>query len=445
MNRNIFRSVLVIFLSVLAINFSAHANFAGYVRETSDTAGNFLNVSKNNKISLEKERLIFTLGYKVDFKGTFWFKNLSQKKQEIILAFPQASFWDAKYDDGVKNYVPDKYYPLNADLKINGKKMKFESEKVSLRKTGEPYGPKDLLPDQVIKKEVIRYAGAHEAEEPPSLPIILWYLKKTVFMPGEIKKIEISFERPWFYQDNIWGEFAVESDGKRYFNYITETARTWAHGTIKDFEAQIIYPQDAKNYISFYPEGWESDQIGNLILKKKNWSPGPDDEIKFIWQSKYEIVQDIAHQGDPSCNDYLWRYLFDGSAKTAWCANMNIPDPKRYGVRLLDNHRNLEIKKIKMTIGFAGNPISYKQYARPKKILFYDSEDETSWDGKSSLFKVQENIGWQKVIDLKDIWEPQVFDLGESVYPGSIVNFKILETYAGEKSQDVFISELDFE
>jgi hypothetical protein len=58
---------------------------------------------------------------------------------------------------------------------------------------------------------------------------------------------------------------------------------------------------------------------------------------------------------------------------------------------------------------------------------------------------VKEKIGWQKVIDLKDTREPQVFDLGEPAYIGSIVNFKILETYAGEKSQDVFISELDFE
>jgi hypothetical protein len=432
-------------LSILAIHFSAYANFAGYIRETSDTAGDFLNVNKNNQISLEKERLIFTLGSKVDFKGTFWFKNLSQKKQGIILAFPQASFWDAKYDVGLKNYVPDKYYPLNADLKINGKKVKFESEKVSLRKSGLPYGPKDLLPDHVIKKEVIRYAGSNEAEDPPSLPIILWYLKKAVFMPGEIKIVEISFTRPWFYQDKAWGDYEIESDGKRYFSYITETARTWAQGIVKDFEARIIYPQDAKNHISFYPEGWESDQTGNLIMKKKNWSPGPDEELKFIWQSKYEIVQDVAHQGKPSCQDYFWRYLFDGSAKTAWCANMNIPDPKRYGVRLLDNHRNLEIKKIKMTIGFAENLISYRQYARPKKILFYESEDETSLDENSFSYKVKENIGWQKVIDLKDTWEPQVFDLGESVYPGAILNFKILETYAGEKSQDVFISELDFE
>lgn len=436
---------------ILSFSLSSSANFGGYKRSISDTAGDFLNYKQNNSISLEKEELNFILGQRINFHGTFWFKNTSNKKEKLTLAFPQSSYWSAKHEFG-RGYLPDTYYPLDAKVIINDKKTEFDEEKFSVKEN--LMSNIELLSGTEIKPKVIQYAEMHEAERPPSLPIIIWNLKEISFNPGEKIKIEIAFTRPWFYEDKYWDD-GIKTDGTRYFNYITETATTWANGIVKEFIAQVSYPPDATEQIDFKPLEWEINNNGKAIMKKNNWSPDENENISFIWRSKYKMISSDLYPCDSYYKDYHWRFLFDGSSETAWCTNKKGKDCSRYGLKPLkievaqmnqtshmqhQEDKDFVIKKIKITNGFSKNKKTYKYNSRPKKIMFYISNDKIDKNGK-----IKEDVNWKKVVKLKDTMEEQIFDLSMPVNIKDGLNFKILEVYEGKKYDDICTSEIDFE
>lgn len=451
---------LLLFLTTLVTFSSIYGNFGGYYRGHQLGVGDFLQVASKNQISLKKERLNFILGQRVSFHGVFWFENTSDKSVAIDLAFPQKTFWEVF--ENHRRKIETTLYELDPLLKINGEKVSFDDKQFSEYKREMEFGfgnfvlgksPKNggvirLFSKSEAKNKALDYAKHHMAESPSLMPLVLWLKKRITFNPRETHKVEISFTLPWYYEDQIW-PYSFRSDLKRYFEYFTETAKTWHGGFVEDFEAKVRYPEDATDHIELSPKGWVNNGKGEAVLKKNNWAPDEGENISFAWKSDY-----IANRNELCGNstlyygDFHWRFLFDGSAKTAWCISPELlkkchsisfttcgkrpSDSLKYGcIRGADTPSKM-IKGVKIISGFAKNMGLFKQNSRPKKIIFYIKGDGGFWS----------KYEWKQKFYLEDSLEPQYFEFDKPVDLTKVLHFEIDKIFKGSKYSDVCLSEI---
>lgn len=456
---------LYLLFILLFASSNSFGNFGGYFRTHQLGVGDFLQVSSENKISLKKERLHFILGQRINFHGIFWFENASNEAISIDMAFPQKTFWEAPYSKKSKYYYePGVLHQFSPKLKIKAIKTSFNDQKYSKYSRGmhfsfgklvlnkENGGGISLSSETEIKKNVIEYAQIHEAQNPPAFPVILWLIKRVDFKAREEKKIEISFTLPWYYEDQIWSGTRIESDLNRYFEYITETAKTWLGGVVWDFEAKVNYPEEAADNIDFSPKGWVNSKKGEVVLKKKNWAPEENENIRFTWKSDFKSVG-IGLAYDPCKNvvyykDYHWRFLFDGSAQTAWCTQLktlkkclpfgfktcapNQPKSNYYGCKSRTRKPPKKIKGVKIISGYAKNQQLFNQNSRPKRITFYIG----------GAYLGEEKAEWKQTFIIKDSIDPQYFEFDKSIDLSRSLHFDIDAVYEGEKFTDICISEI---
>jgi hypothetical protein len=451
---DMFTRIIVFYaiISVVLMPSTVSANFGGYIGPKLGGSGSFYNLDKNSKIELTRENLNIILGQRVNFQGVFHFKNTSNEEQKVILAFPQFSYWDAPWNGG--NYVPVKYYPLNAVLRIDDAPTQFDSEKFSKRIT--TYNEIQLFDPNDFKSFVTEYANTHEAESPPSMPMLIWYLKEVSFPPGQTVKIDIAFTRPWFFRDEDWS-YGITSDGNRYFDYITQTANTWAGGNIVEFTVTVTHPSDAWSNLEIHPEGWRRVNDQTITLSRSNWSPAQNEDLHFIWASKLHMISDDYHHcfQDMYYGDFHWRFLSDGSSSTAWSATENALKCRKFGLKAFNEKRERDeygridekeapsrlVDTIYLINGFAKSKKLYEQNSRPRRIRFYISEDKNI-DYRTMEF--EEHVIWEQTFEIEDTDKLQILSLNRKIDISKILNFQILDIYEGSKYSDICISEVAF-
>ncbi len=465
------RKMIFLILIVLLLSFSLFPNFGGYEISKLDGAGAILNVDKNNSIELIKERLFFTLGQRVKLRGIFHFYNSSSKEKQITFGFPIESFWEVLWDRESGDYYPKEIYnSIKVRIRINGTPVKNVREKLSLRTDN--FRQVELLSKEDMKSKPVPYImkKAGELNAKPGLPILVWKLFNQKIQTKKSVKIEISFVTPWAFVDEFWSD-NMYTDGIRFFNYITSTASTWKNGKIKDFKAVVRFPGDAESRVDLFPAPgyWERRGKGHFIFNKKDFSPAYNDHLHFVWISKYSLnipgkinhfslddyseeeqkrklkINDICWD-NRYYEDYQWRFLFDGTAATAWSGRAEVLNNAEYKISRINGkigertykkvfpykewYSKLKYvfkypkdpEKISIISGFARDIKTYKNNSRPKKIILFLGE------------------GIKQEINLKDTMEKQVFELKKA--PKGL-RFKILSVYPGDKYDDVCISEID--
>lgn len=297
------RNILII--TFITISQFAFANFGGYIKQDSEGVGNLYLSSKNSTIRLINEAIYIDLNQRVNFKAKFTFYNDSEIDQTITLGFPQYSYWDVPYGD--IGYQPGKYYPLKADFAVNGENSEFDKTLFSTRL--DSYEDVQLYTSNEMKVKLIEYAGMHEAETPPSMPILIWELKELNFKSNDTVVVEIGFVRPWFYKDESWSN-KIETDGVKLFDYIFETGKTWKNGTIENFTCKITFPEDANKQINFNRNDFQKISNNQILIKKQDWKPSSSENLKIKWLSTYQISSfnyDILYY-----DTYNWHHATDG-------------------------------------------------------------------------------------------------------------------------------------
>ena len=428
-------------ISAICITYLSQANFGGYYRYSTEGGGAILNSSNSQLIELIKEDISINLDQRVAFTATFLLKNTSNEEQELTLAFPQFSYWDIPYVSG-SGYTPQEYYPLNEKLTINGNTVSFDEEM---------YSEKFVSSEQIklknrnsFSEQLIKYAGMNEAESPPSMPFVIWKLKKVTFSANETKTVRISFKRPWFFKDELWS-FGSRTTGERSFEYIFETANTWKNSKISEFNMTINFPKDAWKNLNLDNEWFQKTSSTSVQVNKTDWSPSSSENLNLVWKSDYEL----SISDDRNCfnaiyyHDYSWRFGFDGSKVTSWCfttSNMNCENFKlkpfdpltKFSERVkVQPKRNLETrsaKKLFVINGFAKSQKLADQNAKPRTIqlTYVDIHDE---------------IHKQNILLANSI-AVQTFDLDKEAVVTKNFYLKVLDYYPGTKYQDVCIAEM---
>mgnify|MGYP006283834233 CR=1 FL=1 len=424
------RNILII--TLITISQFAFANFGGYVKQNSEGAGNLYLSSKNSTIRLIEETIDIDLNQRVNFKAKFTFYNDSETDQTITLGFPQFSYWDVPHGDN--GYQPGKYYPLKADFAVNGENSAFDKTLFSTRL--DSYDGVQLYTSNEMKVKLIEYAGMHEAESPPSMPILIWELKELNFKSNDTVVVEIGFVRPWFYKDESWSN-KIETDGVKYFDYIFETGKTWKNSTIENFTCKITFPEDAYKQIDFNRSDFQKISNNQILIEKQNWKPSSSENLNIEWFSTFQISSfnyDILYY-----DTYNWHHSTDGSKMTAWCfkeqdLNENPLFIKKINYPIIKEHEMIQTKKFDSPIyvtkisiinGFTKNSNTFSTNSRVKTI-------ELTINNKN------------QVISLKDSADKQTFDLIEKADIGKGISFKIIDYYNGSKYDDICISEIDF-
>ena len=422
----------ILLLILILISHFAFANFGGYIKQDSEGAGNLYLSSKNSAIRLIKESIDIHLDQRVNFKARFTFYNDSETDQDITLGFPQFSYWDVPY--GKNGYQPGEYYPLRADFIVNGENSEFDKTLFSTRL--DSYDGVQLHTSDEMKAKLIQYASRHEAESPPSMPILIWELKELVFKSKDTITVEIRFVRPWFYKDESWSN-KIETEGVKSFDYIFETGKTWKNSMIENFSCKITFPSDAAEQIDFNRKDFRKISNTQILIEKQNWKPNKTENLKIEWFSTYQISSfnyDMIYY-----STYNWHHATDGSKKTAWCfkekdlndkplliKKINYPVQKGRMIQARDFKSPVYVTKIQFLNGFAKNSKTFSTNSRIKTI-------ELIINDKTQL------------ISLKDTPTRQTFDLIEKVDIGKGISFKIIDYYNGSKYDDICISEIDFE
>lgn len=425
------KNILIILL--IFISQFAFANFGGYVKQDSEGAGNLYLSSKNSTIRLINESIDIDLNQRVNFKAKFTFFNDSESDQVITLGFPQYSYWDVPY--GENGYEPGKYYPLKADFAINGENGKFDKTLFSPRM--DSYDGVKLFTTSEMKDKLIQYAGMHEAETPPSMPILIWELKELKFKSKDTIVVEIGFVRPWFYKDESWSN-KIETDGVKSFDYIFETGKTWKNSMIENFTCKITFPEDAKKQIDFNRTDFKEVSDNQILIEKQNWKPSNTENLSIEWFSTYQISS--FNYSMLYYDTYNWHHATDGSKMTAWCfkeqdlnenplfiRKINYPINKEYEmIQTKKFDSPIYVTKISIINGFAKNSKTFTTNSRVKTA-------ELTINKKT------------QVIALKDSADKQTFDLLEKADIGKGISFKIIDYYNGSKYDDICISEIEFE
>jgi hypothetical protein len=437
-----FTSRLKHLLTILILAFANQclANFGGYYRYSTEGGGTILNSSSSQVVELLREEISIELDQRIGFKATFYLSNTSTEQHDLMLAFPQYSYWDIPYVSG-KGYEPGNYYPLNEILNVNGNFESFDEALFS--KKYELYDQIKLENKSEFNSQLVEYANRHEAESPPSMPFVIWKLKKISFAPNETKTITIEFKRPWFYQDEVWSS-GHRTTGERSFQYIFETANTWKNSRIGEFNMSIRFPSDAWDNLNLDQDGFEKVSNDLVKVRRLNWSPSSNENLSIIWKSGFSM-----HTPDSECKDalyyrdYSWRFGMDGSKETSWCINTSNLDCGNFEIKPIPPETKLSetgrielnpsprpkyASKLMIINGFAKSKGLAAQNAKPKNILL------TYLDTKGVLH--------EQLIHLKDTTEIQTFDLNQEANITNEFFLRILDYYPGTRYQDVCIAEL---
>lgn len=428
-------------ITVLVLLFSqlCFANFGGYYRYSTEGGGTILNSSNSQLIALIREDITIDLDQRVNFQAVFYLKNTASEEQEITLAFPQFSYWDIPYRSGF-GYTPENHYPLNEDFLINGSQISFDEELYSTK--FESYENVKLENKSAFAPKLVEYAGMHEAEAPPSMPFVIWKLKKVKFAPGETIDIEISFKRSWFFKDESWS-FGQRTTGKRSFQYIFETANTWKDSKIDEFNLSIKFPSDAWDNLNLDNEWFQRVSDTEVSVRKTNWSPASSENLHLTWKSDYQLSNIKGCYRALYYDDYSWRYGFDGSKTTSWCITASSVNCGSFSLSPIDsltkkspsgrveinrNPKQQIATRLKVINGFAKSELLAKQNAKPKTIIL-----------------VYEDIlgnSHEQNIELANRTTLQVFELTEPAVTTKGVQIKITDHFSGTKYDDVCVAEI---
>ncbi|NPA38158.1 MAG: hypothetical protein GXO47_15045 [Chlorobi bacterium] len=425
------RNILIIIL--ITISQFAFANFGGYIKQDSEGAGSLYLCADNSTIRLINESIDIDLNQRVSFKARFTFYNDSETDQTITLGFPQYSYWDVPY--GNKGYQPGKYYPLKADFAVNGENSEFDKTLFSIRL--DSYDGVKLYTSNEMRDKLIEYAEMHEAESPPSMPILIWELKELNFKSNDTVVVEIEFVRPWFYKDESWSN-KIETDGIKSFDYIFETGKTWKDSTIENFSCKITFPDDAIEHINFNRKDFQKLSSNEILIEKQNWKPSSSENLKIEWYSTYQISSfnyDMLYY-----STYCWHHATDGSRKTAWCFKEKDLNEKPLFIKKINYPINKEHVKIQSKE--FDNPI----YVTKISIINGFAKDSKTFSTNSRVKTIELIINdTTQIITLKDSSTKQTFDLIEKADIGQGILFKIINYYNGSKYDDICISEIEFE
>lgn len=420
-------------ITLMMISQFAFANFGGYIKQDSEGAGNLYLSSENSTIRLINESIDIELNQRVIFKARFTFLNDSENDETITLGFPQYSYWDVPYTDN--GYKPGKYYPLKADFSINGEKSDFDETRFTSRL--DTYSNVRLYSKNEMTNKLIKYAEGHEAETPPSMPILIWELKMLDFKAKDTIVIDISFTRPWFFKDESWSN-KIETDGIKSFDYIFETGKTWKNKEIRDFSCRISFPEDAINNINFNRNDYRKISENEILIEKQNWIPNSNENLRIDWLSTYQIsthnYKMIYYKA------YSWHNATDGSKMTAWCFKENDL-----------NEIPVNIKKINHPVKKEFEMIQSESFEKPiyvTKIHFVNgfAKNDKTFYTNSRIKTVNLNINNKtQTIVLEDSADKQTYELIEQVDIGQGFSFSIIDHYDGTKYDDICISEISFE
>jgi len=268
----------LILLSFFIFINSAYANFGGYTRSKIAALGRQYVYNPNNVVELTKERLTLSISDKLNLNGKFWFKNTSDKKVTIHLAFPQKTFWEIPYNEKSKRYVPGKISKIKPKILINGKHKKF-SQDVTL--TMNSTKKIKFLSFDEIRPTLVEYAGRNEAQSPPQMDVYLWFHKEISMRAKEVVLVDISFSTDWSYKDKEWSDRTEKSD--RYFEYITATGGTWKGGVITDFKFIVNLSSEYENKLLFKPtKKWNKISSLKYEFSERNYIPEKHIYIKNI-------------------------------------------------------------------------------------------------------------------------------------------------------------------
>jgi len=422
--------ICLVLLIVCLYNLS-FANFGGYYRYSTEGGGAILNSSNNQMIELLKEDILIHLDQRVDFTATFQLKNTSNIIQELTLAFPQFSYWYVPFVSE-KGYTPADYYPLNEALIINNKLTSFDEELFSDKFSNTDQI--ELKDKSSFSKLLIQFAETTEAESPPSMPFVIWKLKKVSFLPNEVKTVSISFTRPWFFEEEVWS-FGHRSSGERNFEYIFETANTWKNSKIGNFNMTITFPEDAWENLNLNDKWFEITANNTVRVKKTNWTPSASDNLNIVWKSNFSLnvideCWDVLYNAD-----YSWRFGSDGSTETSWCfkpSDMNCEE-----IEISFINRNIQskakdergtLKKFVVINGFAKTQALAAQNAKPKNIqlVYTDIHGEKHFQN----------------ILLSNQTAKQSFNLIKESALSQNFYFSVLDYYPGTKYDDICIAEM---
>jgi hypothetical protein len=428
-------------LTILILAFSnmCFANFGGYYRYSTEGGGTILNSSNSQLIELVKEDITILLDQRVNFRAVFYLKNTSSEEQELTLAFPQFSYWDVPYKSG-SGYSPENYYPLNEKLLINGNQISFDEELYSDK--FKSYENIKLENKSTFSGKLVEYAGMHEAETPPSMPFVIWKLKKVKFAPDETIAIDISFKRSWFFKDESWS-IGQRTTGERNFQYIFETANTWKNSKIGQFNMSIKFPSDAWDNLNLDNPWFQRISENEVTVKKTNWSPESSENLDLTWKSDFQLSNVKGCFEALYYDDYSWRYGFDGSKTTSWCITSSLVNcgsfelspidslTKKSASGRIETNRNPKqqiVTQLKIINGFAKSEKLASQNAKPKTIVLVYID--TSGNTNEQIIKLTNNIAIQTF----ELTEPAIITKG--------IQLKITDYYPGTKYQDVCLAEM---
>ncbi|MDH5232667.1 MAG: hypothetical protein OEY38_21625 [Gammaproteobacteria bacterium] len=433
---------------LVATSSIANANFGGYDRGEIVGVGSILNVIEDNDISLEKERLQFIVDQRVKFSGLFEFKNTSDKPKLVTFAFPQITFWQVLYDNKSGGYAPGKYFDQEPRITINEVPVKKLARLFSYDQSNFS-APIIAYTQDEMQSRLIDWANDNETESSPTKPILLWLVFEKSLKPNETIDLSIKFTAPWYFIDEYWSYGRI-TNGSRFFEYITSTANTWKEGTVKDFEARFIFPEDASDKIRFFPEGWVKIQNGEAIYRKLNYKPSSDNHLRVKWFSNLAMeignlsLEEYKTFGEAcysnlNYKDYQWRFLSDHSAKTAWCVQPNALKCPKFLLKPISEKVSI-YKRVAIQTGFAKSKRLHQQNSRPKTITLNIEKDEKVYTQKLHMEDTEQ-------IQILQLDQPfQFVNKNETGFRDEYneVSLRIDEIYKGVKWDDICISELEF-
>ena len=432
--------VKLIVVLLLNISYAIFANGGPYYVSSIKSSGP-LELKTETDIQLEREELNFFIdGDHVNVSAKYYLKNNGEKK-DIDYAFLITFLADERYGNKTKliDWYKDSKDISNIIFTFNCNEIKSSY-----------YDEKDWTS---VNDSLYIFSNKSYKR---------WYTAKLNFDENTNNVLEVNYKISSYFINDNDHHATIPECTDRYFIYDLFPSSYWGNEIVNNYRMTINI-KDLKNKLGdliSYPKGGKWINDTEYILEKINYNLKEAEEIKIIYDNKYEfitkIIDPLVKKGKGSYavevsselpSTKSWNYsknnLIDGDLTTAW-----VEGSKGFGI---GEEINIEVEPkrgisyIGLINGFTLNEKTYYENARVKKLKL---EIITYED---SFIKLEQP--YVKDFDIPDIsytyfdednyskFQIPLFNCGE---PPNIkkIKIKILDIYPGNKYEDLCISEI---